>query len=425
MKKLVSLIIAAAFCIVITAVSADTDTNKAYATRADALNVLLDTTSFEADLSSLNRFSDTDGLSDEEKSIFAYCVENGLLKGYPDGTLRPLGEITRGEYAVIIERLRKDTQTPKTVFDFDINYDDSEPWCGSALKFCSKYLFMLGYGNKFGIDDNLTAEQLQIIKNRFNLKPSYDDVCVALLLQNLDDLDYDAVIQSGYDERLRFAEEDIPKQSEESKEYWKQYTTDYDLIKVSYYETEPSFFKYYCVLNTEFNCAFDSEKYAGNDDAILRLSSRKSFLRAHSTMYGVETPLFEEGNEILEKYFTWAGRTGDSLRESEEYIPEINDKISDGVKVKAFFVSAADNYLYYTQGYPGSGTKCANKGKGYEYFEYISGAPEGIENGKWYRRVVHAELMLNGETPSIRYYTQFDVKYEEAEPVPEYLLKKE
>lgn len=422
MKKMVALLLIAALSMTITSVSADTD--KVYATRADALKVLLETTSFEADLRLLEQFSDADNLSDEEKSIFAYCVENGLLKGYPDGTLRPLGEITRGEYAVIIERLRKDTQTPKTVFDFDINYDDSKPWCDSALKFCSKYLIMLGYGNKFGIDDNLTAEQLQIIKNRFNLKPSYDDVCVALLLQNLDDLDYDAVIQSGYDERLRFAEEDIPKQSEESKEYWKQQGVDRDLIEVFYYETEPLSFKYYCALNTEFNCAFDCEKYDGNDAAILRLSSRKSFLKNHSTMYGVETPLFDEGNEILEEFNSHSAMEIGPMREQGEYLPEINNKISNSEKVNAFFISSAGNYIRYNEGYPGIGTKSAYKAKGYEYFKYISGAPEGIENGKWYRRVVHASLS-NGETPGSRYTASFDVKYEEAEPVPEYLLKKE
>ncbi len=35
------------------------------------------------------------------------CVRRGLMKGYPDGSLRPDGSVTRGELAVILERLEE------------------------------------------------------------------------------------------------------------------------------------------------------------------------------------------------------------------------------------------------------------------------------------------------------------------------------
>ncbi|MBO4897530.1 MAG: S-layer homology domain-containing protein [Clostridia bacterium] len=408
MKKIVAFILALFVFLNCSCVSAVYSIND-FATRANALGILIDTADIQADLSVLDKFSDADRISDKEKNIFAYCVGQGLLKGYPDGTLQPYGEITRGEYAVIIERLLKDTMTPKTVFDFDIKYDDGEPWCESALNFCSANLLMLGYGNDFGINDNLTDGQLNIIKKRFGLKPSCNDICTALILNNLDELDYDAVMWSGYDEILKFTDADIPKQSYESKVEWANLGENFNMYDY-FFESLPADFKYYCALNTQFNTAFDFEKYTGNDAAILRLSSRKSFLECHSTAFGVNTPLFDEG--------------GESLSEKDRYVSEITDKIRNGVKVKAFFVPSTYNYFRYDQHFPGIGTKNVKNAKGYEYFKYISGAPEGMENGKWYRRVVKTSLS-NGETYNTRYTASFDVKYEEEEPVPECLLKKE
>ena len=55
-----------------------------------------------ADLSS---YGDHEGVSTYAEDAMAWAVENGLLQGYPDGTLQPGANATRAEVAVILERL--------------------------------------------------------------------------------------------------------------------------------------------------------------------------------------------------------------------------------------------------------------------------------------------------------------------------------
>lgn len=58
-----------------------------------------------ADLSMLeSMFTDTDSISSSAKPYVALAVENGLISGYPDGTFRGQGTITRGEAAAVLWR---------------------------------------------------------------------------------------------------------------------------------------------------------------------------------------------------------------------------------------------------------------------------------------------------------------------------------
>ncbi len=57
-----------------------------------------------ADQSVLGRFSDVAGMSDIGKLAMAWAVENGLINGYPNGTVGPNGQITRGAMAAIAMR---------------------------------------------------------------------------------------------------------------------------------------------------------------------------------------------------------------------------------------------------------------------------------------------------------------------------------
>ena len=49
-------------------------------------------------------FADASSLNDMEKAAFAWAVENGVINGYDDGTVRADAGITRGAMAAIAQR---------------------------------------------------------------------------------------------------------------------------------------------------------------------------------------------------------------------------------------------------------------------------------------------------------------------------------
>ena len=52
----------------------------------------------------LSKFSDKGNISEYAIPAMQWAVENGLISGYPDNTLRPQGTVTRAEVAAIIRR---------------------------------------------------------------------------------------------------------------------------------------------------------------------------------------------------------------------------------------------------------------------------------------------------------------------------------
>lgn len=57
-------------------------------------------------------FVDDDAINDKDKGYVIVAREDDLVNGYPDGTVRPDGETTRGEAAELIDNLDKDKDTP-------------------------------------------------------------------------------------------------------------------------------------------------------------------------------------------------------------------------------------------------------------------------------------------------------------------------
>ena len=58
-----------------------------------------------SDRADLSCYGDHQGVSTYAEDAMAWAVENGLIQGYPDGTLQPGANATRAEVAVILERL--------------------------------------------------------------------------------------------------------------------------------------------------------------------------------------------------------------------------------------------------------------------------------------------------------------------------------
>ena len=88
------------------------------------------------------------------------CADKGYVRGYEDGTFRPNGNITRAEFAAIMNTVLGLKEPAANQFS-DVK---SGKWYTSAVLNCVKACIISGYGNgKFGINDPVTREQAAVI----------------------------------------------------------------------------------------------------------------------------------------------------------------------------------------------------------------------------------------------------------------------
>lgn len=117
-----------------------------------------------ADLSFIAGYYDLKHENTETRELFAKCVQNNIVSGYPDWTMRPGSYITRGEFAVMLAR--------RTGYDgraVSHRYVDSASWNDWALSWCYEKGYMIGYGDSFGVNDFLTKEQIDLVCERAGL----------------------------------------------------------------------------------------------------------------------------------------------------------------------------------------------------------------------------------------------------------------
>jgi hypothetical protein len=83
----------------------------------------------------------------------------GVVSGYPDGTFRPDGNITRAEFSVILVKAYKLPFTGANVFD-----DTAGHWAGDYVGAAYAAGVVSGYSeNSFGPDDPITREQMAVL----------------------------------------------------------------------------------------------------------------------------------------------------------------------------------------------------------------------------------------------------------------------
>lgn len=89
-------------------------------------------------------------------------IDNGIMKGYPDGNFAPSNGLTRAEFATAMVRY------------LDVELKDGKVFADTAGHWSEKYVATLvdagiinGYDvNTFGVDDPITREQIAVILNR-------------------------------------------------------------------------------------------------------------------------------------------------------------------------------------------------------------------------------------------------------------------
>ncbi|NLY19686.1 MAG: DUF1542 domain-containing protein [Tissierellia bacterium] len=101
--------------------------------------------------------------------VVEYFVLKSYLNGYPDGTVRPNGEITRGEVAAILARLKLNQSdieyNPETLYKDVL----SNHWNAKYISFVTDNGIMNGYGNnEFRPNEKITRAEYAVALARFS-----------------------------------------------------------------------------------------------------------------------------------------------------------------------------------------------------------------------------------------------------------------
>lgn len=137
-----------------------------YVSRGQALEKLYSKMfkNLKADFKYIEGYTDMKHASQGERELFAKCVGNNIIAGFPDWTMRPSHYITRGEFAVLLaRRTGYDGRSATYIFS------DASDWNSWALSWCAEMGYMIGYGESFGVNDFLTKEQIDIVCQRVGL----------------------------------------------------------------------------------------------------------------------------------------------------------------------------------------------------------------------------------------------------------------
>lgn len=97
------------------------------------------------------------------------CADKGFVSGYSDGSFRPNGNITRAEFATIMNKVLGLTVSAANSFS-DVK---NGKWYTLPVLNCVKAGIISGYGNgRFGINDPVTREQAAVILAKaFDIAP--------------------------------------------------------------------------------------------------------------------------------------------------------------------------------------------------------------------------------------------------------------
>ena len=116
----------------------------------------------------------TDGFTDVPSDAWyagavQYCRENGLMAGTSDTTFAPEATLTRAMLVTILWR-----QAEKPVVNYLMQFSDvpEGQWYSEAVRWAASEKLVAGYGDgRFGANDPITQEQLNLIFQRYTDQP--------------------------------------------------------------------------------------------------------------------------------------------------------------------------------------------------------------------------------------------------------------
>ena len=104
----------------------------------------------------------------------AYCQQSGIMSGTTDTTFAPEATLTRAMLVTILWR-----QAEKPVVNYLMQFSDvpEGQWYSEAVRWAASEKLVAGYGDgRFGINDPITQEQLNLIFQRYTGQPVTGDI---------------------------------------------------------------------------------------------------------------------------------------------------------------------------------------------------------------------------------------------------------
>lgn len=141
------------------------DEHTAAATREYAVAAFIDAAgiSMPDGTDALSGFADAETVSTYYSAELAAAVENGILEGYGDHTLRPQTTISRVEAMVLLSRCLPELEPATDA----VAFADVPAWAKEEIDRLSAAGLVLGYGDgTLGASDDLTVEQVKILTAR-------------------------------------------------------------------------------------------------------------------------------------------------------------------------------------------------------------------------------------------------------------------
>ncbi|NLY20322.1 MAG: Cna B-type domain-containing protein [Tissierellia bacterium] len=109
-----------------------------------------------------------------------YKLHRAYINGYPDGSVRPQGEITRGEVAAIMSRLHADAEEIEYGIETDYSDVNATDWYAKHISYVSDKGLMEGYENgTFRPEEKITRAEYATVVARFQkleqVETSFED----------------------------------------------------------------------------------------------------------------------------------------------------------------------------------------------------------------------------------------------------------
>ncbi len=325
------------------------------ATRMQCINSIIsycDVELEDADESVLEEFSDVPEFSSQQqKQYVCVAIQNGIVKGYEDKTLRLDDSVTRGEFACMLYRARdlcKSVTSDKITYNG--SYGDLSDWNKNEVHYCIQSGFMMGYGDKFGTNDSITLEQLGIVTNRMRFGLTTREKYLLLDVCGICPIPMTDILNSSYDKQLKDAK--LPSRQGENV------------------------------------YAVNSAQTAAKLETLMELQGNMNWEKLTDKDYvnRITQPFYDLVYENIKRYTVISD--GRSTKTIDDVI---SDAEQNKVKRESIFVfcpvnNAESSFVNYGR----------TVGVGYEYYRYVEidgSTPNGEEVGTWYKRTVEVDLV--------------------------------
>ena len=310
--------------------------------------------------------------NDWNKAEICAAIQNNILLGYEDNTLRLREEVTRAEFACMIYRAKDFYNTPpiKPV-TYNGVYADISDWNKNAIYYCMENGFLMGYGDRFGADDTITSEQIDTVINRVKLGLSTKEKYLLYEVCGSSPIPVSQFLYSAYDDELTNTE--LPQ------------IPTFETVDTSHQTPDIVAYRLRNLLDLQGNMDYERFKNERYKEYVLQN--------------------FEPDRRTYPSALVYI-KEGDSVTTIENLIADAEAR---HIKRDSIFVFSPVNSVASAM----FGGWSRKRGAGYEYYCYLSidgDTPHGEKIGVWYKRKIVVDYWRH-HTPSSPQYGELKCNY--------------